>query len=298
MEGLPAKAYRKTKMATDGNKNPLSDLMDKLRSALSPGGHPKKKIPGRDKTRFNVWYFVLAVILIFYLQRFFFSVKVQKIPYSQFKKYIAEGKVAELTIGPENIEGTLTGSTGATFTTVRVNDPGLVKELDERKVNYSGRYENKFLTGLLSWVLPLGIFFLIWRMAMEKMGSGMGVMSFSKSKRCFSRTIFLPAKITARRKPPKSTKRSPAFWKNPINACEKSSRSDEPSSTIWPVCFPKRKAQWERSLEGCCRQPLWKWRPHRPINRPVILMEKAKMKTAFERVHFFHPIHFRQWPLP
>ncbi len=169
-------------MATEGNKNPLSDLMDKLRSALSPGGRPKKKFPGRDKTRFNIWYFVLAVLFISYLQPFFFSSKVQKVPYSQFKQYIAEGKVAELTIGPENIEGTLTGSTGAAFTTVRVNDPDLVKELDERKVNYSGRYENKFLTGLLSWVIPLGIFFLIWRMAMKKMGAGMGVMSFSKSK--------------------------------------------------------------------------------------------------------------------
>ena len=181
-EGSPTKVYRKTKMATEGNKNPLSDLMDKLRSALSPGDRPKKKVPGRDKTRFNIWYFVLAVLFISYLQPFFFSSKVQKVPYSQFKQYIAEGKVAELTIGPENIEGTLTGSTGAAFTTVRVDDPDLVKELDERKVNYSGRYENKFLTGLLSWVIPLGIFFLIWRMAMKKMGAGMGVMSFSKSK--------------------------------------------------------------------------------------------------------------------
>jgi cell division protease FtsH len=35
---------------------------------------------------------------------------------------------------------------------------------------------------LLSWVLPLGFFFLVWRFAMKKMGPGMGVMSFSKSK--------------------------------------------------------------------------------------------------------------------
>ena len=63
-----------------------------------------------------------------------------------------------------------------------MDDPGLVKELDERKVSYSGRYENKFLSSLLSWVIPIGIFFLIWRFAMKKMGPGMGVMSFSKSK--------------------------------------------------------------------------------------------------------------------
>ena len=50
------------------------------------------------------------------------------------------------------------------------------------KVNYSGHYESKFLSGLLSWIIPIGIFFLIWRFAMKKMGPGMGVMSFSKSK--------------------------------------------------------------------------------------------------------------------
>ncbi|MCF8045610.1 MAG: AAA family ATPase, partial [Desulfarculaceae bacterium] len=68
------------------------------------------------------------------------------------------------------------------FTTVRVNDPDLVADLDKRKLSYSGRYENKFLGSLLSWVLPLFFFFLIWRFAMKRMGSGMGVMSFSKSK--------------------------------------------------------------------------------------------------------------------
>ncbi len=57
-----------------------------------------------------------------------------------------------------------------------------MKELDEQKVNYSGFYESKFLSTILSWILPIGLFFLIWRFAMKRMGPGMGVMSFSKSK--------------------------------------------------------------------------------------------------------------------
>ena len=169
-------------MKNNKNKNSLSDLVDKLRSALVPGGPPKKGIAGPAKTRFNIWYFVLAVLFFSYLQQYIFSAKAETIPYGRFKQYIAESKVAELTIGPENIVGTLAGSTGGKFTTVRVNDPGLVKELDERKVDYSGRYENKFLAGILSWILPLGIFFLVWRFVMKKMGPGAGVMSFSKSK--------------------------------------------------------------------------------------------------------------------
>jgi cell division protease FtsH len=169
-------------MPSNGNKDPIGNLMDKLRSLFGSSDHLKNKAALPPKTRFSIWY-ALAVILLFaYLQQYFFSAKVETIPYSQFKQYITEGKVVKLTIGPENINGTLKGNPEQGFTTVRVNDPGLVKELDERKVSYSGRYENKFWSGILSWVIYLGVFFLIWRFAMKKIGPGMGVMSFSKSK--------------------------------------------------------------------------------------------------------------------
>jgi cell division protease FtsH len=169
-------------MASNGNKDPIGNLMDKLRSLFGSTDYLKNKTALPPKTRFSIWY-ALAVILLFaYLQQYFFSAKVETIPYSQFKQYITEGKVVKLTIGPERINGTLKGNPEQGFTTVRVNDPGLVKELDERKVSYSGRYENKFWSGILSWGIYLGVFFLIWRFAMKKMGPGMGVMSFSKSK--------------------------------------------------------------------------------------------------------------------
>jgi cell division protease FtsH len=122
------------------------------------------------------------MLLFSYLQPLLFSSKKETISYSQFKQYVDQGIAGELIIGPESIKGTLEGSPKRAFATVRVNDPDLVKELDERKISYSGRYENRLLSSLLSWVLPLGIFFLIWRFAMKKMGAGMGVMSFSKSK--------------------------------------------------------------------------------------------------------------------
>ncbi len=169
-------------MADNGNKKPMGNLTDKLRSLFSSSSHPKNKSGLPPKTRFSIWYFVIAMIIFSYLQQNYFSAKVETIPYSQFKTHIAEGIVDKLVIGPENIKGTLTGPSVQEFTTVRVNDPDLVKELDDRKVSYSGRYENRFLGSLLSWILPLAFFFLIWRFAMKKMGPGMGVMSFSKSK--------------------------------------------------------------------------------------------------------------------
>jgi cell division protease FtsH len=169
-------------MAENGKKGPLENLTQKLRSLLVSSDHPANKGALPPKARFSIGYFLITMMLIFYMQQYLFSGKVETIPYSQFKQYLDEGTVDKVTIGPDNIRGILKGSPVREFTTVRVNDLDLVKVLDERKVSYSGQYENKFLSGLLGWIVPIGIFFLLWRFAMKKMGSGLGVMSFSKSK--------------------------------------------------------------------------------------------------------------------
>lgn len=167
-------------------KEPEETLSGKIRSffGLRDGERNKKGLPG--KAHFSIWYFLVALLLFIYLQQYFFSPKVETISYSQFKQSLAENNVTTLVIGPENITGTRKGKdekADQRFTAVRVDDPGLVKELDERKIDYSGFYESKFLGIVLSWLVPIAIFFLIWRYAMKRMGGpGMGVMSFSKSK--------------------------------------------------------------------------------------------------------------------
>jgi cell division protease FtsH len=172
-------------MSSNEKKEPIEDLKDKIRSLFGPRDPQKKKDALPPKTHFSIWYFLIAFLLFTYLQQYYFSRKVETIPYGQFKQALVEGNVGKLTIGPENITGTLTGKekkTGQQFITIRVDDPSLVKELDEHKVDYSGHYESKFLSSVLSWILPIGIMLLIWRYAMKKMGPGMGVMSFGKSK--------------------------------------------------------------------------------------------------------------------
>jgi cell division protease FtsH len=162
----------------------MEDLKTKFRSLLSSKGSQKKNALA-PKAHFSIWYFLVALLIFSLIQQYFLFQKVETIPYSRFKQSLVEDKVVKLTIGPEDISGTLKGKDkeqGQEFTTIRVNDPDLVKDLDAHKVNYSGHYESKFFSGVLSWILPIGIFFLIWRFAMKKMGPGMGVMSFSKSK--------------------------------------------------------------------------------------------------------------------
>ena len=172
-------------MPSNGRKNPIEDLRNKVRSLFGSRDLSKKKDALPPKTHFSIWYFLIAFLLFTYLQQYYLSRKVETISYGQFKQYLTEGNVTKLIIGPENITGTLRErekKPGQQFTTIRVDDPSLVKELDEHKVDYSGRYESKFLGNILSWILPIGIMLLIWRYAMKKMGPGAGVMSFGKSK--------------------------------------------------------------------------------------------------------------------
>jgi cell division protease FtsH len=109
-------------MPSSGRKGPGDILKDKFRSIFTPKDPQKKKDALPPKAHFSIWYFLMAFLLFFYLQQNFFSAKVETILYSQFKQYIAEGIVGKLIIGPENIKGTLTGSSGKEFTTVRVSE--------------------------------------------------------------------------------------------------------------------------------------------------------------------------------
>ena len=125
-------------MLSNADKKPDGNLRDKLSSLFGPPDPQKKKDALPPKTHFSIWYFLIVFLLLTLIQQYFLLPKVETIPYSQFKQDLAEGNVSKLTIGPENITGTLQGKEkkqGQEFTTVRVNDPGLVKDLDEHKVN-------------------------------------------------------------------------------------------------------------------------------------------------------------------
>ena len=85
------------------------NFKDKFCSIFSPKDSQKKKDAMPPKAHFSIWYFLIAFLIFSYLQQYFISAKVETIPYSQFKQYMAEGTLGKLTIGPENIQGTLKG---------------------------------------------------------------------------------------------------------------------------------------------------------------------------------------------
>lgn len=165
----------------DKNQNPI----DKFQNALRQRKAQQRKDGPPNRASFALWYFVLVFILLIALQHYFLSKNVQTIPYSQFKHELSAGHISKLTIGTDTINGTLSakGKNPEEFVTIRVEDPDLVKELDQKNVDYSGRYESTWLSNILTWIVPIAIFFIVWRLLMTRMGGpGAGIMSFGRSR--------------------------------------------------------------------------------------------------------------------
>ena len=107
------------------------------------------------------------------------------IQYSEFKELVAKGKIADVSIDKETIQGELTLEDGkkVKFLTVKVEDPDLIKDLQKNNIKYAGRSENKILSTIISWVLPLAFMILIWNLLMRKMGGApSSILSFGKSR--------------------------------------------------------------------------------------------------------------------
>jgi cell division protease FtsH len=76
--------------------------------SASASSKNKAGMPG--KTRFSIWYFVFAMIFFSYLQQLLFLQKQRRFPTANLNNMSTRESRAKLTIGPENINGTLAGS--------------------------------------------------------------------------------------------------------------------------------------------------------------------------------------------
>lgn len=137
-------------------------------------------------TRFNIWYVLAAVWGVLILQNMIFDqFRPQVLPYSEFIEAVESDRVIEIAVGQDRISGKMRGDSAdeeILFTTVRV-DNDLSQKLAGHDIKFSGQVENTFFKAILSWVVPIGIFFGIWYFLMRRMQSGQaGVMSFGKNK--------------------------------------------------------------------------------------------------------------------
>src|SRR6476660_4824904 len=154
----------------------------------------------KKQRQFSIWYVFIALWAMMLIQVFvtpYFNPP--EIPYSEFKQAVAEGNVQEVSISSMVIHGQMkpekaaaadassTSSSakaeGRSFNTVRVEDPDLIRDLEAHHVKITGVIESTFFRDLLSWIIPIALFFGVWLFLLRRMGQGQGgFMTVGRSK--------------------------------------------------------------------------------------------------------------------
>ena len=136
-------------------------------------------MPVNKKISFSVLCAFLTIGAVMFVHNFITPMQMlEELPYSEFKTLLAAGNVAEVTVTRQSLLGKLKPEEGSKepklFTTVRVEDPDLVKELNVRNVKFTGMIESTFLRDIMWWVIPALIFGGIWFFVIRRLGQGLG----------------------------------------------------------------------------------------------------------------------------
>jgi len=140
------------------------------------------------KKRFTIWYIIGGIWLFFIMQNMLASAfAVKQIPYSEFMEAVKENRVTDLSVSANQIQGRILdqdseNGNGVPFRTVRV-DPEISGVLDENNIAYTGRLESNFLGMVMSWVIPIALFFGVWIFLMRRFQRQQtGMMPLGKNK--------------------------------------------------------------------------------------------------------------------
>ncbi len=166
------------------------------------------KLPVKQKTQFSLIYLLIAVLVLSLVQSWLLAPRTVEIPMSKFLALVREGKVERVSVTDREIRGTLkpgalpapqpspgdkvrslvgADQPATTFTTTRIpgiEDSALVKELEQNKVEFSGRVESTFWRDFIfGWIVPLALMVGLWMFVMRRMGGGpTQALSFGRSK--------------------------------------------------------------------------------------------------------------------
>src|SRR5260370_11929011 len=134
-------------------------------------------MPIKKETQYHAWYWIAAIAAIMIIQAVFASyTQIENTPYSQFQDDLKAGKIAEVRVSGNYIQGKFKepGKSGYTdFITTRV-DPATAEELSKYNVKFAGSIESTFLRDLLSWVIPVALFAGVWFFMYRRFAAGGG----------------------------------------------------------------------------------------------------------------------------
>ncbi len=136
-----------------------------------------KEIKPPRKSLLIYWITVIAVILLFnvFVEPMLSSVSIKEVDYNTFITMTEGKEIAEVEIASNQI--LFKDQEGNYYKTGPVEDPGLVDRLHENGVAFKSQIiqqASPVMTFILSWVLPMVIFFAVYRMLSKRMMDKMG----------------------------------------------------------------------------------------------------------------------------
>jgi len=172
-----------------------------------PGIHSGGPTLFGKRFKFSFWYFIFIIIAMMMINSLMMqNTNVTAVEYNRFKDMVRSGTIVRVeiqddqylgyTVSREEILNTVqqTGLQGLTqqttspqaFSTYALDDPNFIPLLDETGVEYyaTAPARPSIFSTLLSYILPMVIFIVIWRFLFAKMGQGggQGVLSFNQNK--------------------------------------------------------------------------------------------------------------------
>ena len=93
---------------------------------------------------------------------------------------MAGGKVTEVAVSPQITHGKV--KEDKVFHTIRIEDPDLLRNLAEHQVKVTGVIESTLFRDVLSWIVPIVLFFGVWWFLLRRMGQSQGFMTVGQSK--------------------------------------------------------------------------------------------------------------------
>lgn len=133
-----------------------------------------------------IYYYSIALIIIIILNTFvfpsFLNRQIKEVDYNTFLNDVQDGKVDEVALGDNQITFTIKDKNGKVqvYKTGVWPDEDLVNRLHDSGVTFSAEIpmqSSPLLDFLLTFILPIGFFFLISQLAMKAISKKMGGMS-------------------------------------------------------------------------------------------------------------------------
>ena len=140
-----------------------------------------------------ILYYCLLVITVMLLLNIFvfpnfLEAQIKEVDYGTFLDMVEEKQISEVEIGDDEIVFADKEEKTGFYKTGRLEDPDIVNRLKDSGAKFSRQVAQKtspLVSVLVSWVLPLVLFYLVgmllYKKMTQKMGGGPGAMTFGKS---------------------------------------------------------------------------------------------------------------------